>query len=441
MTYRDAVSRLYSLEFAGIRLGLDNITRLCRHLGDPQQDFVSIHVAGTNGKGSVCALLDAILRAAGYRVGRFTSPHLRDFRERIHLSGRPISRRRVTSFIEAHWPHIRRGDYSFFETTTALAFDTFARAKVDVAVVEVGLGGRLDATSILPSSLTIITRIALDHERLLGRTPRRIAREKAGIIRPGVPLIVGPLLREARDVIGAIAEKRSAPLWEADEILDDRAGGGVLPPVSGRWGMALPGIHQQSNCAIALAAVALLSTLGYAIPATAIRRGLGAVHWPARFQIIRGHPTVVYDAAHNLDSVRTVADTWKTIFPLRQAVVLFTARADKDYAAMAAALAPVMSHWVGCPLPTVDGIEREEMERIAVSLNRPFNWEDSPRWAWRTALRLSGPAGIVLVVGSHFLVGAVIPAGLVDRPANQTALWTVGREDLLAAARDPGRPF
>jgi dihydrofolate synthase/folylpolyglutamate synthase len=442
VNYRDAVSRLYSLEFAGIKLGLDNITRLCRELEDPQKQFLSIHVAGTNGKGSVCAILDSILRSAGYRVGRFTSPHLRDFRERVHLDGRPISRRRVADFVERHWRVIRRGGYSFFETTTAMAFDSFACAGVDVAVVEVGLGGRLDATSIIPSSLSIITRIARDHERLLGRTPRQIAREKAGIIRSGVPLLIGPLVPDARRLIETIAHRRAAPIWDTREILTDRSLSSVLPPRHAPWKVSLAGTHQQANCAIALAATSVLQAVGIGVSATAIKRGLRSVHWPARFQIVAGNPTTVYDAAHNLDGIRAVADTWRRVFGSRRAVAVFTTRADKEVAEMAATLAPIMSHWVGCPLPTMRGIERGDMEQLAIDLKRPSIWRKSPREALRTARRLAGRNGIVLIVGSHFLVGEVIPANRVSNGDMSTrSLWPATRADLLAAAGDPGQPF
>ncbi|HSH00663.1 MAG TPA: folylpolyglutamate synthase/dihydrofolate synthase family protein [candidate division Zixibacteria bacterium] len=442
MNYRDAVSRLYSLEFAGVKLGLANITKLCAAIGNPQNEFVSVHVAGTNGKGSVCAILTSVLRSAGYRVGRFTSPHLRDFRERIQLDGRMISRDRVTEFVDAHWTTIKRGGYSFFEATTAMAFQRFAHAGVDVAIVEVGLGGRLDATSIIPASLSVITRIARDHERLLGHTPRQIAREKAGIIRRGVPVLTGPLIPEAHTVIHRVAQARGAPIWTTAEILDASHSRDLLPPASASWPIALPGGHQTGNCAIALAALQMLRGVGYTITPGHVARGLRDVHWPARFQIAGDRPLVVYDAAHNLDGVRAVVDTWRALYPARRAVVVFTARADKDVGPMAHTLAPMMDHWIGCPLPTMRGAERSELESLAGQAGVPFSWAASPRAAARLARRIAGVQGAVLVIGSHFLIGDIIRAEeITNGHRRAVSLWPLTQDALLAAAREPGTPF
>jgi dihydrofolate synthase/folylpolyglutamate synthase len=439
VTYRQALAHLFSLEFAGVKLGLDNITRFCRALDDPQQRFVSIHVAGTNGKGSVCAMIAAILQAGGYRVGRFTSPHLRDYRERIQVDGRPITRARVARFVTRTWPLIRREGYSYFETATAMAFDVFASAGVEVAVVEVGLGGRLDATSILPSSLSVITRIARDHERLLGRTPARIAREKAGIIRTGVPVLTGPLFPQAAEIIHDVARRRGATCWEAREILTDPLGACVLPEARAPWTLPLSGTHQVANLAVASAAISLLDGMGLSIGRAAMRRGVQAVRWPARFQVVPGRPMVVYDAAHNRDGIHAVVDTWKSVFGARRAVGLFTTRGGKDHARMAAVLAPIVSHWVGCPLPTVPGVAPEDLARVARRFRSPFSWCDSARQAMRHARALAGPDGLVLVTGSHFLVGAVIPAA--EMTVSGATETRVDRSLLLKAAGDIGHPF
>jgi dihydrofolate synthase/folylpolyglutamate synthase len=441
VTYRAALDRLYSLEYAGIKLGLDNIRKLCATLGNPQTQYISIHVAGTNGKGSVCAVLDSILRAAGYRVGRFTSPHLRDFRERIHLDGQPISRARIVSFIERHWSMIRRNGYSYFEATTALAFESFARAGIDIAVVEVGLGGRLDATGILPSSVSVITRIARDHERILGRTPRLIAREKAGIIRSGVPVVTGPLWPEADRVIRRTAEQVGAPLWSAHEILASADGADWLPRRGERWQTSMLGEHQTTNIATALAAVALLPGAGVPLPRHAIRQGVRNVHWPGRFQSVGRHPSIIFDAAHNRDSARALAVTWRRVFGHRRAVTLFTTRADKDYRRMTEALAPHMSEWIGCPLPTVTGIDRATMARLARRLQIPFTWFETPQQAYRETVRRAG-RGLALVAGSHFLIGAVIPATAIsDQSPGRGPTTMVTRRDILRAAGCQGAPF
>ncbi|MEW5702851.1 MAG: folylpolyglutamate synthase/dihydrofolate synthase family protein [Candidatus Zixiibacteriota bacterium] len=440
MTYRDATARLLSLEHWGIKLGLANIGAFCRRLGEPQTRYLTIHVAGTNGKGSTSAYLDAILRAAGYRVGRYTSPHLRDFRERIHVDGRPVSRTWVAEFVAAHWSWIRRRRISFFEATTALAFDAFARAGIDIAVVEVGLGGRFDATNVVPSALSIITRIARDHEQILGHTPGKIAFEKAGIIKPGVPVLTGPLHPDANNRVRGIAARRGAPIWTAAEILRDAAA--ILPRDGERWRTPLAGSHQNTNLAVALAGVTLLKAQGVSVSHEAARLGVAQAHWPARFQIVAGPPTVVYDAAHNLDGMKAVRATWRHVFGSRRPVCVFTTRIDKEYAGMVSVLSLLARHWIGCPLPGAPGIPRAGMERLARRHRLAMTWRDSVAAAMNAARALAGPDGHVLVVGSHYLVGAVIPAHLVEGEGAQNDPGTpVTRRDLLAAARATGPDF
>jgi dihydrofolate synthase/folylpolyglutamate synthase len=442
MTYRDATARLLSLEHWGIKLGLENITQFCRVLGDPQERYVSVHIAGTNGKGSTSAYLDSLLRAAGYRVGRYTSPHLRDFRERIHINGQPIPRAWVAAFVERHWRRIRERHITFFEATTALAFDAFARANIEIAVVEVGLGGRFDATNIVPSSLSIITRIARDHEHVLGHTPGKIAFEKAGIIKPGVPVLTGPLFPEAAAKVRAIAEQRRAPLWTATEILQDPGAQWVLPLFGEHWRVPLAGAHQCANLALALAGIALLRTQGIAARHGTVRTGVKNAHWPARFQIAPGCPTVVYDAAHNPDGIKAVVETWTRIFGSRRPVCVFTSRTDKKYREMVSIISLLAAHWVGCPLPREPGVARLDMERLARRHGLAFTWADSPGQALQTARRLAGVRGRVLVVGSHYLVGAVIPAPLINGSKRGSGVGTrVSCADLLAAASTFGSPF
>lgn len=425
----------------GIKLGLENISDFCRHLGDPQSQFLSIHVAGTNGKGSTCAFLDAILRAAGYRVGRYTSPHLRDFRERIQVGGRPIARDTVAEFVQRHWSRIRKERYTFFETTTALAFDAFARARVEIGVVEVGLGGRFDATNVIAPQLSIITRIARDHEQILGRTPERIAFEKAGIIKSGVPVLTGNLLPAADRVIRRVADQRGAPLWSASEILDSVDAAPFLPGPSERWPLPLPGEHQIANLAIALAALAILDSQGIRVGRSANRRGIAGTIWPGRFQIVAGHPTVVYDAAHNPDGVGALANTWRTVFGRRRPVCVWTARLDKDYRAMAGVLSGFTSHWIGSPLPGGAGIGPQEQKDAALDAGCDFTWAGSPRAALSIARRMAGPSGAVLVTGSHHLLGALMPQALLGQAGRTPPRAHVSRRDILLAAAQRGVKF
>jgi dihydrofolate synthase/folylpolyglutamate synthase len=442
LSYSEAWRRLYSLEHWGIKLGLDNIREFCATLGNPQARFVSLHIAGTNGKGSTSAFLDAILRAAGYRVGRYTSPHLRDFRERIHIGGRPVPASWVAEFVAEHWALIVEKRYSYFEVSTALGFWAFARAGMDLGVIEVGLGGRFDATNVIDPALAVITRIARDHEHVLGHTPEAIAFEKAGIIKEGVPVVIGPLVEAADTRIREIAEERAAPLWTAAEILADRKASDCLPSARESWRVPLHGTHQYTNLSTALASVAVLRTHGLDIPARAIRAGIEQVAWPARFQIDRGRPTVVYDAAHNPDGLRTVAETWRRVFGRRRCVCVFNTRPDKNHAEMLEALAPIVGRWVFTPMPDSPYIAREELLSRAAGSERPAEWRPSPSDAMRCARSLAGASGAVLVTGSHYLVGAVIPSRLVAKPAGRATESTpVTRRQLLAASQDRGAPF
>ena len=440
LTYPEARSRLYSLEHWGVKLGLQNITDFCQHLGRPQDRFLSIHIAGTNGKGSTAAFLDAILRAAGYRVGRYTSPHLRDFRERIHIDGEPVKASWVAHFVGHHWSEITAKRYTYFEVATALAFDSFARAGVDLAVVEVGLGGRFDATNIIDPALCVITRIARDHEHVLGHTPEKIAFEKAGILKTGIPAVIGPMDTRAESTIRQVAEERDTPLWSAVEILEARRSPILADGASLR--VPLAGRHQQTNLAIALAATSLADSIGIGVSGAAVAEGVASSHWPARFQIAKGRPTVVYDAAHNPDGIRALIQTWKEKFGLTRCVVVFDARTDKNFPEMIRLLAPITASWVGCPLPGAPGISAEQMRGLVESEGIPFHWHESPVEALQRAQRLAGSRAKVLVTGSHYLVGAVIPPRLLrSGDPRHGATQSVSLAQLLAAAKDRGAAF
>lgn len=441
LTYSEARARLYSLEHWGIKLGLDNIRQFCDRLGSPQARFLSVHVAGTNGKGSTSAYLDSILRSAGYRVGRYTSPHLRDFRERIHINGQPVSPRRVAAFVEHYWEKIVDRRYSYFEVTTALAFDAFARAGIEIAVVEVGLGGRFDATNIIDPIACVITRIARDHENVLGRTPEEIAFEKAGIIKSGIPVVIGPLVLQAEERIRGIAAERSAPVWSAYELLSDTESAGRFAGESSALRTPLSGAHQLTNLSIALAAIRVLEAQGLAIPRLAVNEGVRRTRWPARFQIDKGRPTVVYDAAHNPDGTAAIVSTWKRTFGDRRCTCIFNARPDKNYGEMFTLLSEIVADWVFCPMPDSPYISADELTQLASMSKQNAQWKDSPKEAMREACRRAKGADIVLVTGSHYLVGAIIPVRLVTGSSTTPAGERVTFSQLLAASQDRGASF
>lgn len=341
ISYREALAWLYSLQRFGIKLGLENIQRLLDELGlqnldsacarhamfgdSPNISNKVIHVAGTNGKGSVCAMTDSICRVQGYRTGLFISPHLVTFRERILVNGKMISENEVAEGLTtirdliATWdPHP-----TFFEVTTALALKHFVDAQVDVVVLETGLGGRLDATNAVQSDVSVITPIALDHEKWLGNTLSEIASEKAGIIKPGVPVVSAGQQTEAEEVIRA----RAAELGSAVQFVNE---------TYRRSPVTLSGEYQKQNAAVAIAAIEAASIH---VDEKAIVRGLTTVEWPARFQ--RWDERTIIDGAHNPGAARILAQTWRQVFGDRKATLVLAVLSDKDLRGICEALAPI----------------------------------------------------------------------------------------------------
>ena len=348
LSYKQALAWLYSLQRFGIKLGLENIRRLLDELsrsggfqaavgdlppsraryGVPREialPWKVIHVAGTNGKGSVCAMIDSICRAQGYRTGLFISPHLITFRERIRVNGEMISEDAVADGLTiirdlvADWdPHP-----TFFEVTTALALKHFGDAKIDIAILETGLGGRLDATNAVQSDVSVITPIALDHEEWLGHTLAEIAGEKAGIIKPRVPVVSAPQQPEAEEVIRARAAECGSPVQFVNETYHGS-------PV------ALRGEYQKQNAAVAIAAI---HAANIQLDEKAIVRGLAAVEWPARFQ--KWDERTIIDGAHNPAAARALAQTWREVFGDQKATLVLAVLSDKDLRGICEALAPI----------------------------------------------------------------------------------------------------
>jgi len=335
--YTEALAWLYSLQRFGIKLGLENIRRLIAELDVDLVNARVIHVAGTNGKGSVCAMIDSICRAQKYRTGLFISPHLVTFRERICIDGEMISENEVAAGLTnirklvADWePHP-----TFFEIATALALKYFTEAKTNIVILETGLGGRLDATNAVQSNVAVITPIALDHEQWLGDSLEKIANEKAGIIKAQTPVVSGPQLPEAERVIRGRATECEAPLQFVTETYDKSP-------------IALRGEHQKLNAAIAIAAIKALkldrlkrsSLAGQGIDIdSAIGRGLATVDWPGRFQC--WDKRTVIDGAHNPAAARILTQTWRETFGDQRATLILAILADKDLRGICEALAPI----------------------------------------------------------------------------------------------------
>jgi len=310
--YQEALQWLYGLESHGIKLGLDRIASAAEARGHPEGGLCCVHIAGTNGKGSVATMIESVLRAAGHRTGQFASPHLHRYVERVRIGGRPISEREAATRIEELRADTRLPPLSFFEYTTLLAFEAFRDARCDVVVLEVGLGGRLDSTNIVTPEVSVITNISLEHQRILGDTVAKIAREKAGVIKPGVPCIVGARGRDVRRAVSARASALEAPLRWIDRDFDSTGETSSLTVRVGEreWNglrLGLGGDHQGDNAACAIATLVELGHRGFKVSDAHIAAGLRRAKWPGRLEWHSGHPAFLFDAAHNPSGCATLA--------------------------------------------------------------------------------------------------------------------------------------
>lgn len=425
-------------------LRLDRLRRLLAELGDPHLAVPAIHVAGTKGKGSTAALLASVLRQAGYRTGLFVSPHLHALEERFTVDGRHARPAQVVSLVDRLREAVARIDAgsgrlppTFFELVTALAWLHFARSRCDVVVLEVGLGGRLDATNLCRPEVCVVTNISRDHVRILGPTLADIAREKAGIVKPGVPVVTGIRQAETLAVLEDVCRTRGAPLRRLDREftlrLDDReptaphvdpsenAPHSSCTPHSSTaphrfdivtarrtWSsltVSLPGRHQTTNAALAVAVLDLLIERGWTIPESAVVDGLARTNWPARVEVLARNPTVVVDAAHNWASVGALVDTLPELGPARNRILVFASSRDKDYRGMLRRLLPhfptvVLTRFRDNPR----AIPLDQLQSAAAGLSsRPMHAASDPAAAWDLARRLAGPDDLVCAAGSFFL--------------------------------------
>lgn len=396
MNCRDALAWLYGTQIFGIKLGLDNTRRLLAAMGDPQKRLRFLHAAGTNGKGSTCAMLESVLREEGLRCGLYTSPHLVDFRERIRIGGHPIGEDDVADGLErlknaaSCWDHAP----TFFELTTVLAAWWFAREGADVVVWETGMGGRLDATNAVDPLVSVITPVGMDHEKWLGGTLAEIAGEKAGIIKPGVPVVSAPQPEAVRAVLENVAAANDAPL----SFVRAPWNGGPL---------GLAGAHQRWNAAVALAA---LDAAGLAPDSVVRARGLASVAWPARFQRIGEN--LVIDGAHNPEAARALVDAWREAFGGRMARLVFGALQDKDIGGLLRFLRQIADEIWLVPVDSERGADAGELRAAALGAGFARVHTGSAMDALAAARKGEKP---VLVTGSLFLAGEVL--ALLDRVA------------------------
>jgi dihydrofolate synthase/folylpolyglutamate synthase len=413
---------LWGLERRHSKPGLEGTRELLAGLGNPEARFAAIHVAGTNGKGSVCALIERVLRAAGVRTGLYTSPHLVDFRERIRVNGRWADDAELGAVLDRIEALPSASTRTFFEVTTALAFEYFRRTNVEWAVVEVGLGGRLDSTNVLAPAVCAITSIGLDHAEVLGRSHAAIAAEKAGILKPGVPAISGVEHDAAASRIARQAADVGAPLTIARDIADVRVvqqgpWGTRLGVECAPWGrfqlqLKLIGSHQRENARTALAVLAELTRQGVHVPLKALRDGFAHVRWPGRLEACPSEKRLWWDGAHNVEGMRRLCAAWSEDlrFPPPVAIV-FAAGQDKDARTMLARLRSLAPNATLLVTRTHNERARtaEDLAQLASSLGSGATPSPSIEAAIRSALERHW-TGRVLLCGSLFAVGEAMAA-------------------------------
>lgn len=441
--YDDAIRWLYDrIDYERTRppahsnpFRLERIERLLQRIGAPHERIPAVHIAGTKGKGSTAAMVDSILQTAGIRTGLFTSPHIEQFEERMRVSGHMPNADQLTRLVARLCQVLQDAEMdvsdripTFFEVTTLLAWMLFDEEQVQIAVLETGLGGRLDCTNVCQPLVTVITSIGLDHTHILGDTISKIAWEKAGILKAGVPVVQGQLPGDADQVVESRAKDLQCPrfvcgrdfAWhDADHESAARVPKRsqrilVLTPCCSYENLTIPllGRHQAHNASLAIMTANLLRDGGYPqITAEAITEGVKATHWPLRFEILDGHPTIVLDAAHNPDSMRAVAGVlegpeWQG----RRRVLVFAASADKDAASMLSIIVPhfeevVLTRFVGNPR----SVPPEQLQALVDNLDSNllshtgFHQAGDPPTAIATARQLAGPDGLICVTGSLFL--------------------------------------
>ena len=411
MTYEEALAwwfgRInYEVRAATPRdLKLERMRAVLRRLGNPQDRLRLVHVTGTKGKGSTCAMLASVVQAAGYRVGLFTSPHLEHVSERVQVNGVPISAPELTARLNEIRPAVeeveRQGPpVTFFEISTAVGFLHFLYRRCDLAIIEVGLGGRYDSTNVCWPLVAVITNIGYDHMNQLGSTLEAIAYQKAGIIKRGVPVVSGERQAGPREVIRRVAEEQNAPWFEVG-LMERQA--------AQRYRLGLCGEHQRDNAAVALATLECLRQAGLHLPESAVRQGLAQVAWPARIECLRRHPTLILDTAHNVPSIQALLQTLRSHWPVSgRRRLIFAVSADKEYPQMLDLLAEDFDVFYLTKYgnnPRCVPPERLGELLAARAPHRTLRLFPSSLDAWEAARADADPEDLICITGSVFLAG------------------------------------
>jgi dihydrofolate synthase/folylpolyglutamate synthase len=411
-TYNRCLQTMYALRRFGIILGLDTINGILSALGNPQNDFNSIHVAGTNGKGSVASALSAILQESGYCVGLYTSPHLVRFNERICINNHQISNKDVVKSYQAV-KRVHHGDRSptFFEFATAMALYAFSRHKVDWAVIETGMGGRYDATNIITPAISIITNVSMEHRDYLGSTIAEIAREKAGIIKQATPVITAVKQKQARSVVRKAAQKKSAPLFMLGKdfaVKQHQSGDFSYYGFENTWRhlkTPLLGRYQVQNAALALAASELLFKDSTSFSSESIKRGLAKTRWPGRLEIVSDRPLVILDGAHNLIAARNLARFLADNLMKRRITLVVGILDDKPYGSMLKSLLPRCCRAIITRAKTGRALDPRRLYKTAKKFIPDVSIVPDVADAFRQAVETAASDEVVCVAGSLYVVG------------------------------------
>jgi len=411
---KDYLNDLYARLGGQMKLGLDRTFEFMKWLQNPEKSFPSIHVAGTNGKGSVVAVAEAVLRASGYKTGRFTSPHLIHFNERIRINGKPVSEDEIESLINEWRPWLDSHEISFFEITTGLAFWLFKKYQVNAAVIETGLGGRLDSTNVIIPRITVITSVNKDHTKILGESLDLIAAEKAGIFKEGIPVITGSQDSVVMKVLMEKAEQKKAPFtvinpedYFSDYALQD-SGMKVLLKKTGEWIQTpLAGAHQLENLALAIKSCELF--LSKEPDTEAVKEGLSRVTWPGRFEKLSSKPLIYYDVAHNPSGAECLKELALSLYPHKKRYLVVGMLGDKETRNIVEVLLPGSSACYLAPVNSHRSMTLRDLNSLASSLPQTTVMP-SVTDAIRMVKSVACEEDLILIYGSHYMAGEVYKA-------------------------------
>ena len=418
MEYPEVLEYLLHLERMGMKLGLDNINKLLSFLGNPHKAYPSIHIAGTNGKGSSAAIIESILANSGYRIGLYTSPHLVDFRERIRINGRLIDQKYVSDFFSDTREKFESVNPTFFEAVTALAFTYFRDEKVDLAVFETGLGGRFDATNVLTPIASVITNIDREHTQHLGNNIDKIAFEKAGIIKAGIPVVTAAAHRDARRIIRQVCQQRKTSLvsvfdetqWVIKEINERKTELDIFTRSQKYYNLrlSLAGRHQLENAMCGIVAAEYAEPLGIKLSTTGASMGFRNINWPGRLQRVGKRPEFILDVGHNPAAMKILNEYFREFYQDRYLIVVFGILSDKDSNEMLTELDKFADVIILTKPMTDRAADPEKIIRQVGQLTNSFQIIPHVREAVNAALEHAKPEDVVLVTGSHYTVGEVL---------------------------------